>query len=311
MRKRLTFCSLIVAVVGLCSALLIYLTAGEGADGGEGFEIVMVDGKAYPIPLADTKMYRRELQRLAEKWRCFSMISIAGLRACGGANHWRSPWCGSRLSYPSRFSFLHAQCRPTRNPAFEPKTIETRPGEIDTRAPRRRACASRGAVAENVNGEHIRRSIVKESHENHNIPAGRHDFTIARASDSASLSGRLERSLSSRVSKPADHYRGAHRARQSVGQRRAGARRAAAGKPRPARNRGEPCGRRCHDRDRVRGQSGAGRIHAAFFALRSVDRRPDPLCGTGSIRQRTGLCANFPACARNLDSHGERTASGK
>ncbi|TMH82752.1 MAG: hypothetical protein E6H49_03945 [Betaproteobacteria bacterium] len=67
MRKRLTFCSLIVAVVGLCSALLIYLTAGEGADGGEGFEIVMVDGKAYPIPLADTKMYRRELQRFGGK----------------------------------------------------------------------------------------------------------------------------------------------------------------------------------------------------------------------------------------------------
>ena len=66
MQERLTICSVIVALVGLCSALLIYLTAGEDAI-DEGFQIVIVDGKVYPIPLADTKMYRRELQRLGGK----------------------------------------------------------------------------------------------------------------------------------------------------------------------------------------------------------------------------------------------------
>jgi hypothetical protein len=66
MQKRLTICFLIVALVGLCSALLIYLTAGEDTI-DEGFQIVIVDGKAYPIPLADTKMYRRELQRFGGK----------------------------------------------------------------------------------------------------------------------------------------------------------------------------------------------------------------------------------------------------
>jgi len=66
MQKHLTLCSIIVAVVGVCGALLIYLTAGEDTD-LEGSEIVMVDGKAYPIPLADTKMYRRELQRFGGK----------------------------------------------------------------------------------------------------------------------------------------------------------------------------------------------------------------------------------------------------
>jgi hypothetical protein len=66
MQKRLTLWSIAVAVVGLCSALLIYVTAGEAAD-LEGSEIVMVDGKAYPVPLADTKMYRRELQRFGGK----------------------------------------------------------------------------------------------------------------------------------------------------------------------------------------------------------------------------------------------------
>jgi hypothetical protein len=54
-------------VVGLCSALLIYLTAGEDTDGDEAYEFVMIDGKAYPIPLAGNKMYRRELQRFGGK----------------------------------------------------------------------------------------------------------------------------------------------------------------------------------------------------------------------------------------------------
>jgi hypothetical protein len=67
MQKRLTLCSVIVAVAGLCSAVLIYLTAGEDTILEEGFEIVVIDGKAYPIPLANTKMYRRELQRFGGK----------------------------------------------------------------------------------------------------------------------------------------------------------------------------------------------------------------------------------------------------
>jgi hypothetical protein len=67
MKKRLTLCSIIVAVVGLCSALLIYLTAAEDMDGDEAFEFVMIDGKAYPIPLASNKMYQRELQRFGGK----------------------------------------------------------------------------------------------------------------------------------------------------------------------------------------------------------------------------------------------------
>jgi hypothetical protein len=67
MQKRLILCSIIVAVVGLCSALLIYLTAGEDSDGDDAFEFVMIDGKAYPIPLAGNKMYRRELQRFGGK----------------------------------------------------------------------------------------------------------------------------------------------------------------------------------------------------------------------------------------------------
>src|SRR5260221_3372849 len=67
MQRRLYLCSFIILVAGLCGALLIYLTAGEDTEGDEGSEIIIVDGKAYPIPLSGTKMYRRELQRFGGK----------------------------------------------------------------------------------------------------------------------------------------------------------------------------------------------------------------------------------------------------
>jgi hypothetical protein len=63
MNKRLILCSVLVAVVGLSSALLIYLTASEDTDRDQNVQIVVVDGKTYRIPLASTKMYRRDLQR--------------------------------------------------------------------------------------------------------------------------------------------------------------------------------------------------------------------------------------------------------
>jgi len=63
MRTRLLVCAMLVAVIGLSSALVIYLTAGEDSR-DEGFQTVVVDGKTFRIPLASTKMYQRDLQRL-------------------------------------------------------------------------------------------------------------------------------------------------------------------------------------------------------------------------------------------------------
>src|SRR5262249_59056361 len=57
-KKRLLICSVLVAVVGLSSALLIYLTAGEDSGGDEGFQTIVVDGKTFKIPMASTKMYQ-------------------------------------------------------------------------------------------------------------------------------------------------------------------------------------------------------------------------------------------------------------
>jgi len=55
-------CSVAVAVVGLLGALLIYVRADD-SDADENVQIVIVDGKAYKVPLASTKMYQRDLRR--------------------------------------------------------------------------------------------------------------------------------------------------------------------------------------------------------------------------------------------------------
>jgi hypothetical protein len=62
-RTRLIICAVLVAVVGLASALLIYLTAGPDRDPDENVQTIVVDGKTFRIPLASTKTYRRDLQR--------------------------------------------------------------------------------------------------------------------------------------------------------------------------------------------------------------------------------------------------------
>jgi hypothetical protein len=61
--KRLILCSVLVAVVGLSSALLIYRTASDDNDSVENVQTIVVDGNTYRIPLASTKMYRRDVQR--------------------------------------------------------------------------------------------------------------------------------------------------------------------------------------------------------------------------------------------------------
>jgi hypothetical protein len=63
MRTRLFVCSVLVAVVGFSSALLIYLRAGADDESDANVQIVVVDGKTYRYPMAITKAYQRDLQR--------------------------------------------------------------------------------------------------------------------------------------------------------------------------------------------------------------------------------------------------------
>src|SRR5262245_60766393 len=63
MQRRDLIWPVLVAVVGLSTALVIYFNADEDSDLDENVQVVIMDGKTYRIPIADTKMYRRELQR--------------------------------------------------------------------------------------------------------------------------------------------------------------------------------------------------------------------------------------------------------
>ena len=65
LKKRLRLSCLIILVVGLCSAMLIYLVAEDIPDDSLGY--VMVNGTVYPLATSDSKKYRREVQRFGGK----------------------------------------------------------------------------------------------------------------------------------------------------------------------------------------------------------------------------------------------------
>jgi len=63
MRRRLIAWAVLVAVIGLASALVIYLRAGADPEIGDDVQTIIVDGKSYQIPLTNLKTYRRDLER--------------------------------------------------------------------------------------------------------------------------------------------------------------------------------------------------------------------------------------------------------
>ena len=67
LQKRLYASSIIVLIVGLCSAVLIYFAVKDDSDLAGAYQIVIVDGNAYPIAARDSKMYVRELRRFGGK----------------------------------------------------------------------------------------------------------------------------------------------------------------------------------------------------------------------------------------------------
>jgi hypothetical protein len=65
LQTRLYVSSGIILAIGLCCALLIYLTAED--DPVSAVSYVVVDGVTYPIAPGSSKMYVRELQRFGGK----------------------------------------------------------------------------------------------------------------------------------------------------------------------------------------------------------------------------------------------------
>ena len=65
LRKRLYACSLAILVLGLCGGAAICFLAEDLPDDGDGY--VVVDGKAYPAGVYQSKRYQRELERFGGK----------------------------------------------------------------------------------------------------------------------------------------------------------------------------------------------------------------------------------------------------
>jgi hypothetical protein len=65
LKRRLQIASGLVLVLGLCAAALLYLAADGGADGAVAYEII--NGQAYSVAPAASKMYNRELERIGGK----------------------------------------------------------------------------------------------------------------------------------------------------------------------------------------------------------------------------------------------------
>jgi hypothetical protein len=65
--KRFYIGAAIVLFVGLCSSVLIYLTAADDSDVDGAYQVVVIDGKAYPIAGSQSKAYVRQLQRFGGK----------------------------------------------------------------------------------------------------------------------------------------------------------------------------------------------------------------------------------------------------
>lgn len=65
LKKRLRLASVIVLVLGLGSGALIYRLAADAPDAAPGY--VIANGSVYPMPMSDSKTYRREIQRFGGK----------------------------------------------------------------------------------------------------------------------------------------------------------------------------------------------------------------------------------------------------
>jgi len=65
LKRRLQLASALILVLGLCAAGLIYLGADGSTDGAVSYEII--NGQAFPVAPADSKMFRHDLERIGGK----------------------------------------------------------------------------------------------------------------------------------------------------------------------------------------------------------------------------------------------------
>lgn len=66
LQVRLYASSIVVLIAGMCAAAAIWFTAEDDPLAGA-YQVVVVDGKAYPVAPGQSKVYMREVQRFGGK----------------------------------------------------------------------------------------------------------------------------------------------------------------------------------------------------------------------------------------------------
>lgn len=67
LRQRLYLASLIILVVGLCTAATLYVTMDDSEAAEDTYRIIIYNGKSYPIPVDSDRLYLQNLERFGGK----------------------------------------------------------------------------------------------------------------------------------------------------------------------------------------------------------------------------------------------------
>jgi hypothetical protein len=91
-RQVVRLAGIAVLALGLCAAVVIYVTAKDDSNGAVSYEVI--NGVAYPVAPADSKAYQRELERFGGK---------ANVLAAELTRWFASLWQGRRLAFSVAF----------------------------------------------------------------------------------------------------------------------------------------------------------------------------------------------------------------
>jgi hypothetical protein len=67
LRQRLYLASLLILVVGLCTAATLYVTMDNSEAAEDTYRIMIYNGKSYPIPVDSDRLYLRNLEQFGGK----------------------------------------------------------------------------------------------------------------------------------------------------------------------------------------------------------------------------------------------------
>ena len=66
-RQCLYLASLLILVIGLCTAAILYVTMDDSEAAEDTYQIVIHNGKSYPVPVDSDRLYLQNLERFGGK----------------------------------------------------------------------------------------------------------------------------------------------------------------------------------------------------------------------------------------------------